>query len=145
MELSAEHSHNLVYTGRAHLAWKVSDVVCILVISLSFFFAFLSHSIIFVNATKFWCVVVQEAVSDGEGISYPTSEVAGQLYAYRMSQDLVVLGTRGLVPNSGASVGVKEIASGMYTCVAVNNEANNSQTVVIDVDGEFGMDVVYCK
>jgi len=81
---------------------------------------------------------VQEAVSDGEGISYPTSEVAGQLYAYRMSQNLVVLGTRGLVPNSGASVGVKEIASGMYTCVAVNNEANNSQTVVIDVDGECG-------
>ena len=77
-------------------------------------------------------------MSDGEGISYPTSEVAGQLYAYRMSQDLVVLGTRGLVPNSGASVGVKEIANGMYTCVAVNNEANNSQTVVIDVDGECG-------
>ena len=82
------------------------------------------------------CVVVQEVVSGGEGSSYPTSEVAGQLYAYRMSQDLVVLGTRGLIPNSGVNVGVTEIASGMYTCVAVNNEANNSQRVMIDAAGE---------
>ena len=89
------------------------------------------------------CDVVQEVVSGGEGSSYPTSEEAGQLYAYRISQGLV-LGTRGLIPNSGVNVGVKEIASGMYKCVAQNNEANNSQTVTIDVNGEFGMDYVYC-
>ena len=108
------------------------------------FISFISYFLLILDAIQFWCTVVQEAVSDGEDISYPISEVAGQTYAYRISQDVVVLGTRGLTLERGVDVGLKEIASGLYKCVSVNKEANNSQTVIIHVDGGFDMDVAHC-
>ena len=75
--------------------------------------------------------------NDGASINYPEFEIAGQLYAYRMSQNVVVLGTRGLVSSSGISIGLKQVASGMYRCEAINNGKNNSTNVIITVIGKF--------
>ena len=112
-------------TGTMPTAWQVSEPFQ----TLSF------HA--FYSALNLWYVVVQEVVSDGESTSYPISEVAGQLYAHRIAPNVVVLGTRGLTLESGVDVGLKEIASGLYKCVAVNREANDSQTLLIHVDGRL--------
>ena len=78
-----------------------------------------------------------EVTNDGTSINYPKSEIAGQLYSYRMSQNVVILGTRGLVGNSGISIGLKQVASGMYKCEAINNKENNSINITVTINGKF--------
>ena len=75
--------------------------------------------------------------NDGASIDYPKSESAGQLYSYRMSQNVVILGTRGLVGSSGISIGLKQVASGMYRCEAINNKENISTNITVTVTGRY--------
>ena len=76
--------------------------------------------------------LVPEVESQGGVISYPVSEVTGQLYAHQTSQNVAMLFTRGLLED-GVNVGVFEGASGMYVCEAVNDLEKSSETVTIDV------------
>ena len=79
--------------------------------------------------------------NDGASIKYPKSEIAGQLYSYHMSQNVVVLGTRGLINSSGNSIGLKQVANGMYRCEAINNKKTNSTNMLITVIGKFTLNI----
>ncbi len=60
------------------------------------------------------------------------NESAGQLYAYRCNDTMVILGTRRS-DVFGVSIGVDYIASGAYECVAENQNSSNHHEVNITV------------
>ena len=63
-------------------------------------------------------------------------EQAGQLYAYRVSQNSVILKTRESTNGTTrVAVGIQPVAAGMYTCVALNGPERNESTVSIDPKG----------
>ena len=72
----------------------------------------------------------------GEGFSVLPDEQVGQLYAYRINDSAVVLGTRR-ASVFGASVGIGAVASGEYQCLAENDNANNILTISIDVTSKL--------
>ena len=61
---------------------------------------------------------------------------AGQVYAYRHNETYVVLGTRKREV-FGTAVGIGVISSGQYQCIAINDLANNSEAVEIEVASEW--------
>ena len=62
-------------------------------------------------------------------------EVAGQLYAFRVSEFEVYLETRNTAI-LGAAVGIERHATGTYTCVAMNANENSMATVSVNVIGK---------
>ena len=65
-------------------------------------------------------------------------EQLGQVYAYRINDTRVVLGTiRADV--FGAAIGIGEIASGTYQCFAENANTNSSRNFTLTVKGTLFM------
>ena len=62
------------------------------------------------------------------------TEIAGQLYAYRVNDTYVVLGTRK-ADVFGAAVGADSIANGAYQCFASNEYNNVSASIFITIPG----------
>ncbi len=61
-----------------------------------------------------------------------TGEAVGQLYSYRLNDSAVYLGTRRRI-EFGASIGIGNIADGLYTCFAKNENENNTLEISITV------------
>ena len=70
--------------------------------------------------------------SSNEQFSVVADEQVGQLYAYRINDSAVVLGTRS-ARSFGASIGIESIAAGDYQCLAANVNARNIFTISISV------------
>ena len=68
--------------------------------------------------------------------SQVVDEEAGQLYAYRLNESAVILGTRDS-ETLGASVGIKPVASGLYECVTQNINQTEVMPLTISVEGMF--------
>ena len=66
------------------------------------------------------------------GFPVVPNEQVGQLYAYRINDSAVVLGTRR-ASTFGASIGIGSVASGTYQCLAENANANSESSVTISV------------
>ena len=66
------------------------------------------------------------------GFPVVPNEQVGQLYAYRINDSAVVLGTRR-ASTFGASIGIGSVTSGTYQCVAENDNANSESNVTISV------------
>ena len=71
-----------------------------------------------------------------DGFSVVPNEQVGQLYAYRINDSAVVLGTRR-ASTFGASIGIGSAASGTYRCVAENDNANSEDITTISINSEF--------
>ena len=71
-----------------------------------------------------------------DGFPVVPNEQVGQLYAYRINDSAVVLGTRR-ASTFGASIGIGSIASGTYQCVAENYNANSESSVTISVPSKL--------
>ena len=71
-----------------------------------------------------------------EGFSVLPNEQVGQLYAYRINDSAVILGTRR-ASVFGASVGIGPVANGDYRCLAENDNTNNILTISIDVTSKL--------
>ena len=63
-------------------------------------------------------------------------EVAGQLYAYRLTHSAVILGTRDR-SIFGADVGIGEMANGRYKCLAESEYSSSDLELSIRVSGEI--------
>ena len=63
------------------------------------------------------------------------NEQVGQLYAYRINNSAVVLGTRR-ASTFGASIGIGTVASGTYRCLAKNANANSQNLTTISVSSK---------
>ena len=70
-------------------------------------------------------------MSDEEFSVIPDEQV-GQLYAYRINNSAVVLGTRRS-STFGASIGIGSVAQGIYQCMAKNAHAKNDLVISISV------------
>jgi len=70
---------------------------------------------------------------DRENVS--EGEVAGQLYAFRVSEFAVYLETRDSAA-LGAAIGISSTASGEYTCVAMNANENSVASVSVNIIGK---------
>ena len=70
-------------------------------------------------------------------VTFPTGGIGGQLYAYRVSRNRVILRTRTSTGLDGdcVEIGAQRVASGTYKCVAENSDAENNKIVEIDVTG----------
>ena len=69
---------------------------------------------------------------------FPEDEVIGQLYAYRRSDNEVILGTRrSEIMNQRIAIGIQSEAEGTYRCVAENANANVDEETVINVQGNI--------
>ena len=64
------------------------------------------------------------------------NEQVGQLYAYRINDSAVVLGTRR-ASTFGASIGIGSVASGTYRCLAENDNANSESIITINVTSKL--------
>ena len=71
-------------------------------------------------------------MNDDMLFSVVPNEQVGQLYAYRINNSAVVLGTRR-ASTFGASIGIGLVANGMYRCLAENDNANSQRTININV------------
>lgn len=60
------------------------------------------------------------------------NEEAGQLYAYRVSEYEVYLGTRDNA-TLGAAVGIEMEAAGVYVCVAINTNESEAVNLTVNV------------
>ena len=60
------------------------------------------------------------------------NEQVGQLYAYRINDRAVVLGTRR-ASTFGASIGIGSVANGTYRCLAENDNTNSQSIITISV------------
>lgn len=67
-----------------------------------------------------------------EEFSVVPGEQVGQLYAYRINNSAVVLGTRK-AGTFGASIGIGSVAQGRYQCHAENVNANSNVEITIFV------------
>ena len=63
-------------------------------------------------------------------------ERAGQLYAYRLNESAVILGTRDN-ETLGSPVGIKSVADGSYECLIQNPNAIETKLLTISVTGMF--------
>ena len=71
------------------------------------------------------------------------SESIGQLYAYRLSEQQIVLGTRNM-RIFGAAIGISsENATGSYVCFADNGREEATETVAITVSGTYYATIPY--
>ena len=71
-------------------------------------------------------------------LTFPQTEAAGQLYAYRLNDSAAVLRTREWQPfrlSQVAAIGLQKVGDGMYICVAENANEVSDQTVTIRVSG----------
>ena len=75
------------------------------------------------------------SMSDNGFPAVPNEQV-GQLYAYRINDSAVVLGTRR-ASTFGASIGIGSVANGTYRCLAENDNAKSESSVTISVLSKF--------
>ncbi len=75
-------------------------------------------------------------MNDDDTFSVVPNEQVGQLYAYRINDSAVVLGTRR-TSTFGASIGIGSVASGMYRCQAENDNANSQSVININVTSKL--------
>jgi hypothetical protein len=75
-------------------------------------------------------------MSVNDGFSVVPNEQVGQLYAYRINDSAVVLGTRR-ASTFGASIGIGSVASGTYRCLAENDNANSQHIIIISINSKF--------
>ena len=68
--------------------------------------------------------------------SVVTNEQVGQLYAYRINDSAVVLGTRR-ASTFGVSIGIGSVANGTYRCFAENDNANDQRIISINVTSKL--------
>ena len=71
-----------------------------------------------------------------EEFSVVPNEQVGQLYAYRINDSAVVLGTRE-ASTFGASIGIESVADGTYQCRAENANANSDSRITISVPSKL--------
>ena len=64
------------------------------------------------------------------------NEQVGQLYAYRINDSAVVLGTRR-ASTFGASIGIGSLANGAYRCLAENDNTNSQRIVTVSTASKF--------
>ena len=64
------------------------------------------------------------------------NEQVGQLYAYRINDSAVVLGTRR-ASTFGVSIGIGSVANGAYQCLAENDNARSQNIITISVKSKF--------
>lgn len=71
--------------------------------------------------------------------NYPSDETAGQLYVHMRAGHISVLMTRGYLEEDDHSsrVGVSDVASGEYRCVARNEVV--TENITVDIQVESGM------
>ena len=67
-----------------------------------------------------------------EKFSVIADEQVGQLYAYRINNSAVVLGTRRS-STFGASIGIGSVAQGKYKCIAENENANRELDITVSL------------
>ena len=75
-------------------------------------------------------------ISMSDGFSVIPNEQVGQLYAYRINDSAVVLGTRR-ASTFGASIGIGSVASGTYQCLAENDNTNSENVVTISINSKL--------
>ena len=75
-------------------------------------------------------------ISMNDGFSVVPNEQVGQLYAYRINDSAVVLGTRR-ASTFGASIGIGSVASGTYRCLAENDNANSQNIITISINSKL--------
>ena len=69
---------------------------------------------------------------------FPENEVIGQLFAYMLSDNEVILGTRSSsVTNQRLAVGISPVAAETYLCVAENANAQDNITADIKAQGNI--------
>ena len=71
-------------------------------------------------------------------LTFPPTEAAGQLYAYRLNDSAAVLRTREWQPFGSspiAAIGLQEAGNGTYICAAENANEVSNRTVTIRVSG----------
>ena len=68
-----------------------------------------------------------------EALLLTQNEDIGQLYAYRLNEQEVILGTRNMTFK--ASIGISQVAVGSYVCFAENDEQNVTTLFEIMVKG----------
>ena len=64
------------------------------------------------------------------------NEQVGQLYAYRINDSAVVLGTRR-ASTFGASIGIGSLANGTYRCLAENDNTNSQRIITVSTASKF--------
>ena len=79
---------------------------------------------------------------DDDMFSVVPNEQVGQLYAYRINDSAVVLGTRR-ASTFGASIGIGSIANGTYRCLAENDNAISQNIVNINVTSKLHCLIYY--
>jgi len=73
-----------------------------------------------------------------------SDEIPGQLYAYRVSEEEVILGNR-LASVLTTSIGTGTSAMGDYRCVARNDNINSEAVITVQVKGVFdSYNAEYC-
>ena len=77
-----------------------------------------------------------------ERISVIPDEQVGQLYAYRINNSAVVLGTRR-TSSFGASIGIELVAQGKYRCIAENSLAKSEVIITISLQGKLVCSYMY--
>ena len=75
-------------------------------------------------------------MNDDDTFFVVPNEQVGQLYAYRINDSAVVLGTRR-ASTFGASIGIGSVASGTYRCLAENDNANSQDVININVTSKL--------
>ncbi len=73
---------------------------------------------------------------NNDSFSVVPNEQVGQLYAYRINDSAVVLGTRR-ASTFGASIGIGSVASGTYQCLAENDNANSQSIINVNVTSKL--------
>ena len=81
------------------------------------------------------------STEDDEFSAVPYEQV-GQLYAYRINDSAVILGTRR-ANSLGASIGIGSIAQGIYQCLAENANAKSEKEINISVLSKSGSCVIH--
>ena len=64
-----------------------------------------------------------------------TTQIAGEVYAYRTNETFVTLGTRSREV-FGTAIGIGVVSSGRYMCVATNERVEESRIVDIGVESK---------
>lgn len=70
-----------------------------------------------------------------------SKEKLGQVYAYRLNNSRVILGTRR-TDIFGAAIGVREISNGSYQCFAENNDTSNSRVLHLIVIRKYNKNII---
>ena len=82
--------------------------------------------------------ILLQANANTTNFSQVPMEKSGQLYAYRINSSVVYLGTRDSA-EFGASIGIKAIANGTYTCIVRNINENASQSITVAVLSKYAI------